>query len=91
MSPSREGKLIFNPIANDLRASTASNANEYSYEFGSKKYYTICGFGGLLSCGLTHVLVTPLDLVKCRLQVIFKTFFIWMTSEHFTKQKILEG
>merc|ERR1712211_19046 len=28
-----------------------------------------CEFGGLLSCGLTHTAVTPLDLVKCRLQV----------------------
>merc|ERR1711962_571276 len=27
------------------------------------------GVGGVLSCGLTHTLVTPLDLVKCRLQV----------------------
>jgi len=40
-----------------------------SCEFGSPKYYALCGFGGLLSCGLTHTAVTPLDLVKCRLQV----------------------
>ena len=33
------------------------------------KYYALCGFGGLLSCGITHTAVTPLDLVKCRLQV----------------------
>merc|ERR1712228_682304 len=38
-------------------------------EFGSNKYFALCGFGGLLSCGLTHTAVTPLDLVKCRLQV----------------------
>lgn len=42
---------------------------EYSCEFGSNKYYALCGFGGLLSCGITHTAVTPLDLVKCRLQV----------------------
>lgn len=42
---------------------------EYSCEFGSGKYYAICGFGGLLSCGLTHTAVVPLDLVKCRIQV----------------------
>lgn len=41
----------------------------YSCEFGSQKYYALCGFGGLLSCGLTHTAVVPLDLVKCRLQV----------------------
>ena len=40
-----------------------------SCEFGSTKYYAICGFGGILSCGLTHTAVVPLDLVKCRIQV----------------------
>lgn len=40
-----------------------------SCEFGSMKYYALCGFGGILSCGLTHTAVVPLDLVKCRLQV----------------------
>ena len=33
------------------------------------KYYAICGFGGILSCGLTHTAVVPLDLIKCRIQV----------------------
>ena len=33
------------------------------------KYYAICGFGGILSCGITHTAVVPLDLVKCRIQV----------------------
>lgn len=28
----------------------------------------LCGFGGVLSCGITHTAVTPLDLVKCRIQ-----------------------
>ena len=47
----------------------AAAAEGDSCEFGSSKYYALCGFGGLMSCGLTHTLVTPLDLVKCRLQV----------------------
>ena len=29
----------------------------------------LCGFGGVLSCGLTHTAIVPLDLVKCRIQV----------------------
>lgn len=29
----------------------------------------LCGFGGILSCGITHTAVVPLDLVKCRIQV----------------------
>ena len=42
---------------------------EISCEFGSAKYYALCGFGGILSCGITHTAVVPLDLVKCRMQV----------------------
>ena len=42
---------------------------EYSCEFGSSKFYGLCAFGGLLSCGVTHTAVVPLDLVKCRIQV----------------------
>jgi len=44
-------------------------AEQYSCEFGSMKYYALCGFGGILSCGITHTAVVPLDLVKCRIQV----------------------
>uniref|UniRef100_A0A8C5GCZ4 Solute carrier family 25 member 3 n=1 Tax=Gouania willdenowi TaxID=441366 RepID=A0A8C5GCZ4_GOUWI len=40
-----------------------------SCEFGSQKYFLLCGFGGILSCGTTHTAVVPLDLVKCRMQV----------------------
>jgi Mitochondrial carrier protein len=32
-------------------------------------YYSKCMVGGILSCGLTHLAVTPLDVVKCRMQV----------------------
>lgn len=46
----------------------AASASE-QVEFGSTKYYLLCGFGGLLSCGLTHTGIVPLDLVKCRIQV----------------------
>jgi len=38
-------------------------------EFGSTEYYLKCCVGGSLSCGLTHTLIVPLDLVKCRMQV----------------------
>ncbi len=49
--------------------SAAAGEEAYSCEFGSGTYYAYCGLGGLLSCGITHTMVTPLDLVKCRLQV----------------------
>lgn len=51
------------------RALQAAATEEYSCEFGSQKYFALCAFGGVLSCGITHTAVTPLDLVKCRLQV----------------------
>jgi len=51
------------------RSIAAADAEEYSCEYGSGKYYALCGLGGLLSCGITHTAVVPLDLVKCRIQV----------------------
>lgn len=37
-------------------------------ELYSPTYYAMCGIGGILSCGLTHLAVTPIDLVKCNAQ-----------------------
>lgn len=42
---------------------------EYSCEYGSLTYLLLCSVGGVLSCGLTHTAVVPLDVVKCRMQV----------------------
>ena len=58
-----------NLFAKPRKLQAASTDPQYSCEFGSQKYYALCGLGGVLSCGITHTLVTPLDLVKCRLQV----------------------
>jgi len=74
----RLASLFANPVkpmslkaAEDVRprALSAAATEEYSCEFGSAKYYALCAVGGALSCGITHTAVTPLDLVKCRLQV----------------------
>ncbi|CAH9136719.1 unnamed protein product [Cuscuta epithymum] len=35
----------------------------------SPAFYAACTFGGILSCGLTHAAVTPLDVVKCNMQI----------------------
>ncbi|KHN16875.1 Phosphate carrier protein, mitochondrial [Glycine soja] len=35
----------------------------------SPAYYAACSAGGIFSCGLTHMAVTPLDLVKCNMQI----------------------
>lgn len=34
-----------------------------------QSYYAKCMLGGVLSCGLTHTAVTPLDVSKCNMQV----------------------
>lgn len=33
------------------------------------EFYAYCAFGGVLSCGITHTGVTPLDIVKCNMQI----------------------
>lgn len=44
-------------------------ATENSCELGTPKFYALCALGGMISCGTTHTLIVPLDLVKCRMQV----------------------
>ncbi|XP_043707416.1 mitochondrial phosphate carrier protein 3, mitochondrial-like [Telopea speciosissima] len=38
-------------------------------ELYSPAFYAAATVGGILSCGLTHMAVTPLDLVKCNMQI----------------------
>ncbi|CAI8619316.1 unnamed protein product [Vicia faba] len=42
---------------------------ESSIPMFSPAYYAACSAGGVFSCGLTHMAVTPLDLVKCNMQI----------------------
>ncbi|KAA1085552.1 Cu/Pi carrier [Puccinia graminis f. sp. tritici] len=74
-SKSKEGiegaKAQISSDAEVLRSKVASAAgvgaaSKASIELYSTKYYAACAGGGVLACGLTHALVTPLDLVKCR-------------------------
>ncbi|KYK55399.1 hypothetical protein DCS_07362 [Drechmeria coniospora] len=51
------------------REASGRAAEPDKIELYSRKYYAACSFGGLLACGLTHTMVTPLDLVKTRRQV----------------------
>lgn len=43
-------------------------AEKKKVEMYSREFYTACTIGGILSCGLTHTAVTPLDVVKCNMQ-----------------------
>lgn len=58
-------------VAPVISAHTTASQGESTGEiaFGSGKYYALCGLGGILSCGITHTAIVPLDLVKCRIQV----------------------
>ncbi|CAL9748422.1 unnamed protein product [Musa acuminata subsp. burmannicoides] len=38
-------------------------------ELYSPMYYAVCTFAGIASCGPTHTAVTPLDVVKCNMQI----------------------
>ncbi|KAL2103064.1 hypothetical protein ACEWY4_002232 [Coilia grayii] len=73
-----------------LAAAAPDADSDMSCEYGSNKYYALCGFGGILSCGLTHTAVVPLDLIKCRIQVdpgkyksIFNGFSVTMREDGF--------
>ncbi|KNZ55379.1 hypothetical protein VP01_269g9 [Puccinia sorghi] len=77
-SKSKEGiegaKAQISSEADALRSKVASAAgvgaaSKATIELYSPKYYAACAGGGVLACGITHALVTPLDLVKCRRQV----------------------
>jgi len=63
------------PTKNDGRGFTLYSSTEKSssllshpVKLYSGEYFGLCGIGGILSCGITHTLVTPLDLVKCNVQ-----------------------
>ena len=48
-------------VKDGQRKAGATTVEEYSCEYGSMKFYALCGFGVVLSCGLTHTAVVPLD------------------------------
>jgi len=60
-----------NPFALPRKAQCASviGVSAPPVVFGTGKYFALCGLGGVLSCGLTHTFIVPLDLIKCRIQV----------------------
>jgi len=46
----------------------AAPAEGGSIAMYSPAFYAACTVGGIASCGLTHTMVTPLDIVKCNMQ-----------------------
>jgi len=42
--------------------------NKEPIKLYSPTYYYYCAIGGILSCGITHTAMTPIDVVKCNAQ-----------------------
>ncbi|KAF2498199.1 mitochondrial carrier [Lophium mytilinum] len=70
----KAGQLSNAAIQELGKGSAKAQAKAGNIEMYSMQYYAACTFGGLLACGTTHTLVTPLDLVKCRRQVDSKMY-----------------
>ena len=60
----------------EMSKGVGSSGND-NFNNDSLKYFTLCALGGFLSCGITHTLVTPLDLAKCRMQVILDFWILF--------------
>ncbi|GLU00464.1 hypothetical protein SLE2022_178330 [Rubroshorea leprosula] len=65
-----DGRATASPSIN-TRSFVIPSPNESGkkIEMYSPAFYTTCTFGGILSCSLIHMVVTPLNLVKCSMQV----------------------
>lgn len=51
-------------------------------EMYSPAFYAVGGAGGVLSCSITHGAITPIDVVKCNMQVRFSHNF-WEKNDFF--------
>jgi len=71
------GKVLgkrFNVQSDIIATSAAKSGEKWDSRFShnpphTTDYYLKCCVGGVLSCGLTHLAVTPLDVAKCNMQV----------------------
>lgn len=71
---------------------TACADEGYSCEVGEPKFYALCAVGGMISCGATHTLIVPLDLVKCNMQVDPKKYTgLGVGFKHVLKDSGMKG
>ena len=61
LAPAREAEAPRGVVAH-------SAAEKKKVALYSPEYYTVGAIGGVVACGVTHMLVTPLDVVKCNMQ-----------------------
>ncbi|KAB0374274.1 hypothetical protein FD755_014530 [Muntiacus reevesi] len=67
------------PVKKSGGTDSRSQQTEYSCEYGSVKFYALCGFGGVLSCGLTHTAVVDPQKYKG----IFNGFSVTLKEDGF--------
>lgn len=51
------------------RAFAPAPAEKKKIQLYSAEFYQACAVGGAIACGSTHMAVTPLDVVKCNMQI----------------------
>lgn len=65
-----KGFSLFSSKSNILATSSKEWNSRWAHPVPhDNAYYGKCMFAGILSCGGTHTLITPLDVVKCNMQV----------------------
>ena len=65
---------FFQGGANSAGSPLIPSASEQKIKMYSPQFYQACTIGGILSCGLTHTMVTPMDVVKCNMQIDNKKY-----------------
>ena len=73
------------PNGRDAAGVVAGSPSEPPFgkiEMFSPAYYAACGIGGAAACGFTHAAVTPLDVIKCNIQVRYATLVLYTRSSY---------
>ncbi len=65
-TPATSLKAVASGVSANVVAASAAEGS--SIKLYTPAYYWACAAGGVASCGLTHMGVTPLDVVKCNMQ-----------------------
>nr|PNR51347.1 hypothetical protein PHYPA_010533 [Physcomitrium patens] len=77
VAPAYTSSSLFKQVASAAKTSTGvassvmvpSPSEPGKIVMFSGEYYRACAVGGMMCCGLTHMGVTPIDVVKCNMQI----------------------
>ncbi|XVE63741.1 hypothetical protein DITRI_Ditri07aG0044500 [Diplodiscus trichospermus] len=68
-SPSVSSSNVIGDVGVNVSRNIVIQSPKEGIEMFSPAFYAACTVGGMLCCGLTHAALTPLDLVKCNMQI----------------------